>query len=397
MKEKREKIAENELKTPCYVIHKDALEQGVKSLKEALSKYWNNFCIGYSFKTNALPWVLEFMKQHQIWAEVVSADEYSLAQKMGFSQMIYNGPVKSKETFIQSARSNHIINIDSQREIDWIEEVEQVQALVGLRVNFNLESVCPEETSAGAEGSRFGFSYEKGELETAIKRLREKQIKVSGLHLHVSTRTRSINIYKALAKMACILKKEYQLELDYVDIGGGFFGGMPNKPQFADYIKCISEELQEAFRTDETMLIVEPGTSLITAPIEYITTVIDTKENYASSIVVTDGSRIDIDPLHRKTSYFYQIQHNHQKKEQKEKQIICGFTCLEDDRLFVLENEKILCPGDRITYQKVGGYTMCLTPLFIRYFPTVYVEDQGEYQCVRKAWTAEEYVQGSIM
>lgn len=396
MKERKEKIAENQLQTPCYVIHKAELEQGIMSLKAALKQYWKNYCIGYSFKTNALPWVLEFMKQQDCWAEVVSADEYSLAQKMQFSQLIYNGPVKTKESFCQAAKGKNVINIDSVQELDWLEELENSQAAIGLRVNFNLEALCPGETSAGEEGSRFGFSYEKGELESVIKRLRAKNIKISGLHLHTSTKTRSLNIYRELAKMACVLKREYNLELDYVDIGGGFFGGMANKPQFLDYIKCISEQLCKEFSPEKTTLIVEPGTSVVTAPIEYITTVIDSKENYASSIIVTDGSRIDIDPLHRKSSYFYQVHYQRETKETKEKQIICGFTCMEDDRLFTLENAKKLYPGDRITYQKVGGYTMCLTPLFIRYFPNVYVEENNEYQCVRRAWTAEDYVQGSM-
>ena len=78
-----------------------------------------------------------------------------------------------------------------------------------------------------------------------------------------------------------------------------------------------------------------------------------------------------------------------------EKQVICGLTCMENDRLFITENAKALKVGDQISYQKVGGYTMCLTPLFIRYFPNVYLEDNGEYKLVREAWTAEEYSQKS--
>lgn len=396
MKEKKEKKAYNQLQTPCYVIHKWDLEQGVKSLKDALEKYWNNYHIGYSFKTNALPWVLEFMKEQGLWAEVVSADEYSLAKKMKYDQMIYNGPVKTKESFCQAALGKNIVNIDSKQELEWIEEVEKPIAMIGLRVNFDLEALCPGETTAGEEGSRFGFSYEKGELQNAILRLRKNGIKIAGLHLHTSTKTRSVKIYCELARMACVLKREFQLDLEYIDIGGGFFGGMENKPQFVDYIKCISEQLAGEFDPEKTALIVEPGTSVITAPIEYVTTVIDCKENYASNIVVTDGSRIDIDPLHRKSSYFYQLHYQTENDEVLSKQIICGFTCMEDDRLFVLENANKLQPGDQISYQKVGGYTMCLTPLFIRYFPNVYVEENREYHCVRRAWTAEEYVQGSM-
>lgn len=78
-----------------------------------------------------------------------------------------------------------------------------------------------------------------------------------------------------------------------------------------------------------------------------------------------------------------------------QRQVICGYTCMENDRLFVLENAPRLQPGDIIRYQKVGGYTMCLTPLFICYFPAVYAEEQNRLICVREHWKETEYVQKS--
>ena len=392
-------MIKNELQTPCYIIHKDILEDGVLLLKNALERDWKNSCVGYSFKTNSLPWVVDKMKKEGFYAEVVSEDEYDLACKHNFEHMIYNGPVKGKRTFFHALKHGAIINLDAKRELDWLEESGIKDAKVGLRVNFNLEEICPGETSGGEEGSRFGFSVETGELEWAIKRLHDMGVKLSGLHLHTSSKTRSINIYRALARKACELKKEFNLQLSFIDIGGGYFGGMDNRPKFPDYTKVIAEELAKEFSVEETMLIMEPGTSLITPPIEYLSTVVDIKDTYANRLVITDGSRIDIDPLHGKKSYFHEFlyQASEGQRNELEKQVICGFTCMENDRLFVAENKKELQVGDQISYQKVGGYTICLTPLFIRYFPNVYLEQNGEYTLIREAWTAEEYSQKSVI
>lgn len=394
-------MSEMKLETPCYIIHRNVLKEGIDLLKNSLLQEWSHFGVGYSFKTNSLPWVVEEMKKEDFYAEVVSEDEYDLAMKHGFCNIIYNGPVKGKRTFFHALKNGNIINLDAWRELDWLAESGSKDVVVGLRVNFNLEKLCPGQTSAGEEGSRFGFSYETGELKTAIERLEKMGVPLTGLHMHVSSKTRSIDIYRSLAKMACRLKKEYQLHLSYIDIGGGYFGGMNHKPQFPDYVKAIKEELTECFSPEETMLIMEPGTSLISSPIEYVTTVIDTKETYANHLVITDGSRIDIDPLHGKRNYFHQflyrdMQKDCEKREIMPKQVICGFTCMENDRLFIAENVPRLQVGDRISYQKVGGYTICLTPLFIRYFPTVYLEENGEYKKIREAWSAEEYSQKSM-
>ena len=54
--------------------------------------------------------------------------------------------------------------------------------------------------------------------------------------------------------------------------------------------------------------------------------------------------------------------------------------------------------GERAVYQgmpsmafKVGAYTMCLAPLFIKWFPDVYVKEGTAVTKVRGRWTAEEY------
>ena len=78
------------------------------------------------------------------------------------------------------------------------------------------------------------------------------------------------------------------------------------------------------------------------------------------------------------------------------KQIISGCTCLEYDRLFTLENKPLLSVGDSILYHNVGAYTMCLTPMFIRYLPNIYAFEDDGFKLVREKWTAGEYVMKSI-
>lgn len=386
------------MQTPYYVIHKEELDIGFWALKDALDQYWGNSIIGYSYKTNALPWVVREFDRKGCYAEVVSKDEYELAKRIGVckDRILYNGPIKTKGTFVEALSNGCYVNIDSQREIDWLEEVPVRECNLGLRVNFDAERFCPGQTQCGDEGGRFGFCYENGELYEAIKKIRRKGFAIRGLHLHISSKTRSVEIYEAIAEIACEIKEKYKLSLSFVDIGGGFFGGLPNKPQFGDYIQSVAKILRRTFDGEKTTLIVEPGMSLIGSPVSYVTTVIDVKDTICNRFVVTDGTRTSIDPLMSKKSYF----HHYEQLENSErigKQVICGYTCMEHDRLYEAIDEPELFVGDKIIYDKVGAYTMCLTPLFIKYFPDVYVEDRGTMTLVRKAWTAREYIENSII
>ena len=76
-------------------------------------------------------------------------------------------------------------------------------------------------------------------------------------------------------------------------------------------------------------------------------------------------------------------------------QVITGCSCIEFDKIFSITNEHLLSVGDIIIYKNVGAYTMCLSPLFIRYFPNIYLYKNDEYSLIRDRWTAKEYIQKS--
>lgn len=77
-------------------------------------------------------------------------------------------------------------------------------------------------------------------------------------------------------------------------------------------------------------------------------------------------------------------------------QMICGATCMEYDRLFEEENAPELREGDLVIYDLAGGYTICLTPLFIHYFPAVLVKkENGTLYTARDPWTNDEFLAGN--
>ena len=387
------------IETPFFIIDEKELKKNVIEFKDALNKYWGNYILGYSCKTNSLPWVLNFMNENDCYAEVVSDRELELVEYIGFrkERIIFNGPHKGKEKFLWAIKNDIILNIDSNNEIEWLKKEKfDKEVKIGIRINFDLEKYCPGETSFGIEGSRFGFSLENGMVKKILNELNSiKNVKVAGIHIHYTAKTRSLNVYKILAKKACEVASLIDYDLDYIDIGGGFFGGVPGKTTFDEYLEVISKELEEKIDKSKTKLIVEPGSAIIGSPVSFTCKVIDVKETFANRIVVTDGSRNNIDPFMMKNSYFYRLDINEKNRASKISQMIAGYTCLDYDRLMTLKNQKELIRGDRIIFDKVGAYTMALSPLFIEYFPSVYLLKDGKYTCIREKWGIEEYIKKS--
>lgn len=394
--------------TPYFVFDTNVLKNEIDKLRKATNEYWPKTIVSYSVKTNNLPYLASYLSKQGVFAEVVSQDEYEMATLCGYddSSIVCNGPIKSREFVINLLDKHAIINIDSHCEIDYViqhaKDNPLVNFAVGLRVNVDVEKYFPTESKAGTQGSRFGFCMENYELENAIQLIRScPNIIINGLHLHVSTSTRRVEVYRWLASLFVSIVGKYRLNnISYLDIGGGFYGGITGKPQWNDYLKAISEELTVGgFSSGQLTLIMEPGVSLLAGAFSYLATVIDVKDTNRSRFVVTDGSRIHIDPFFHKTSYFFQ--HFGVPKSSKvklSKQIVVGFTCLEYDNIMELEGFDEIEEGDVFQFDKLGAYTISLSPQFISFSPAVYVKNvDGTLKCVRNKLTANNFIQGSVL
>lgn len=393
----------NNVAAPFYRIKEKDLLYDISLLRDSLTKHWGNFVMGYSVKTNSLPWLLSYLKGQGFYAEVVSATEYDLAARLGFpaNRIIYNGPIKDKEVFDTVLLAGGYVNLDSSDEFLFIKELSarypDKQFCVGVRVNCDIASLCPSEQLVEEEGGRFGYCYENGSLKAVIDNLHSlSNVKVGGLHLHSSTQSRTVQVYGALAQMAVNIAKEYALDLDYVDMGGGYFGGRDDKPDYRDYFAEICKVLGTYFDKTKTTVIAEPGVSLISRATTFETEVLDVKDIRGRKFLVTNGSRVNLNPLVTRHVYPHHIVYKDDPSGRpiEKTQWVCGATCMEYDRLFEIVDDKALVPGDKIIYDTAGGYTMCLNPLFIHYFPAVIIEKtDGSLFTAREAWTNDEYLQ----
>ena len=393
---------DEELKTPYYRIDESALDEDIRMLKMALDSNWSNNICSYSVKTNSLPWLLSHFREKGFYAEVVSGQEYELAKHVGFSadKVIYNGPIKDRKSFEEVLLAGGLVNIDSSYEPLWIKEIAMQhpnrKLSIGVRVNYDLSKDLPEEVLADEEGSRFGYCFENGELKRIIDFLKEiRNVEISGVHLHHSTKTRSVDAYRSLARAAVKIAKEYQLNLRYVDMGGGYYGGVVGKPDFRDYVPAITKELSAYFDKDKTALILEPGVSMVSSSFDFVTEVVDIKDVRDNRYVIIDGSRVNLNPQVTRRWYPHRLQYvsPELKRAKMPGQMVCGSTCMEYDRLFMEEDAEELKPGDRIIFTNAGGYTVSLSPLFIHYYPAVYVKKcDGSLFVAREAWTNEEYL-----
>lgn len=179
-----------------------------------------------------------------------------------------------------------------------------------------------------------------------------------------------MSVYRINARYCKKLIQKYYLILESLDSMGDF-GEVSGKANAFNYIATIREE--EGVDLEITALIVEPGFDIIGFVVDLHTSIFDVKETNHARIITTDGSRIRIDVLWKKTGYRYRMENKNDTEIYDGRKVICGYSCIDYDRLMVFEDKARFEVGDKIIYEKVGAYSMTFDGAFIRYFLDVYV------------------------
>lgn len=390
-----------------YILDVNKLRTNYKKIHHAFKSRYSEFIIGYSYKTNYLPYLCKELSKLGAYAEVVSRLEYDLAIKLGENpkNIIFNGPLKTKEDIQLALKNDSLINVDSMYEvnfvIDYAKNHPDKQIKIGLRLNFDISENGLTILQDGYEISRFGICTENGSLQQVITELEKiSNIKIIGLHGHFSTKTRSVQSYKSKTQKLCQIAKEYILNsIEFINIGGGIYGEMPksfniNTPSFDDYAEAICEVMNQEFGHSEKKptLVLEPGVAMVANTFIFVSKVIEVKKIKEENFVLVDGSVHTIKPTMHKNNLPHRIiRNNDVEKNKNESFHIVGYTCMEKDYLAHDIKEVLPQINDYIIFGNVGAYTIVFSPPFIKERPAIIAMDNHEIFVVRKKETFDQF------
>lgn len=401
------KDLEQKYDTSFYLMDVNKLRSNFNKINKAFKSKYENFIIGYSYKTNYIPFLCKELSKLGAYAEVVSRLEYDLAIKLGEDpkKIIFNGPLKSKNDIFLALEYESIINIDSHYEIDYVKDYAlnnpNKQIKIGLRVNFDISDESgASPLQGGFKVSRFGICEENANLKNILNELKiVNNINIVGFHGHFSTSTRTIEHYKKITQKLCQLAKEHIPDtVEFIDVGGGIYGELPacfNKivPTFEDYAEAICGIMNCEFdcSSKKPALILEPGTAVVANVFLFVAKVIETKTIQNQSFVLVDGSIQNIKATTQKFNLPMSILRQNKHKCSKRLFDIVGYTCMEKDYLAYEIYAKLPEINDYIIFENVGAYTIVFTPPFIKERPAVIAVDNDQVFVVRKKETIRQF------
>lgn len=341
-----------DLETPLYIADKSDFKRNITDFIAAFRKYYPNYNIGYSFKTNYCEEFINVVKEVSGYAEVVSPKEYQLARNYGFddSQIIYNGVIPDLNDKIRCANHGGIVNVDNVGELGSLLGICTSPLAIGVRLNFDI---------GNGVVSRFGIDVEsKGYQE--IKKLQQRDaLKIKCVHCHISN-ARGLSFFNRRAEMMARYAKE--LGANIVDIGGNMFGRMDDSlktqygeyvPPYEEYAKVIGEVFAREFPNREVQLITENGTPIVSTSMSLLATIIGKKVIKGETMLVVDCKLDDVGFVcHTKNPPCTVL---NDSGDYVEHATIYGCTCIEND-IIHRDYSGYANIGDKIVISNVGAY-----------------------------------------
>jgi diaminopimelate decarboxylase len=339
--------------------------------------------LGYSYKTNYIPQLGRAVSQMGGYAEVVSQMEYDLALRIGVlpSKIIFNGPLKRSQDLESAILNGSLVNLDSFQEVSFVQSIAEKypnhSIAIGLRCNFDI----------GEDRiSRFGFDVNSGQLTDVFAKLKPfKNISIDGLHCHFSSALRSVESYRLRSQRMIELSQFYfrDRQPKYIDLGGGFFGKMPESlqrqfpspiPTAQDYAQAIAPEFAKAYDPNTgPELILEPGVAIVSDVLQFVAKVVSLKTVRGRRIALTTGSIHNIKPtLNTKvlSMHLYRNEAQPPKMSLPGDVDLVGYTCMEHDCLYQAYPNPVAIE-DYVVFENLGAYTIVFKPPFIQGSPPI--------------------------
>ncbi|MEX2534807.1 MAG: diaminopimelate decarboxylase [Trueperaceae bacterium] len=275
--------------TPTYVYDLAAIRQRAELLREVLP----GAELLYAVKANSCGAVLRELADAGLGAEVITLGELERAQRAGVpaGQILVGGPGQD-EPMIERALELEVgrVSLDSRSQwqlwgqlgLDWADPAggsdRRRRPNFVVRINPQLDPLTHHHLATGTAESKFGMPVAEG-LALAEELAGEGLL--AGFHFHVGSQITSLEVYRALERIAGELFAA-RPEADTLDLGGGF--AVPNFPleQFGSLAAGLADRLG-------VKLLLEPGRYLVAEAGVLLTRVRHVKPGVVDHVIADAG------------------------------------------------------------------------------------------------------------
>ncbi len=381
---------------PLYLQESAVLRARASQLREAFEAVLPSVGFYFAVKSNNHPDISGTLIEAGFGLDVSSGIELSMALKLGARDIVFSGPGKTaRELQLAVSHADRVVILmDSFGELGRLEDV---------AAQLNTKVRCGVRLNTNPVGLWRKFGIPVLDLNAFWEQTcRCQHVQLIGLQFHSSwnlTPHKQIDSIRTLGKAIAGMSPAFQNQLEFIDIGGGYWpsqgewlqpagtleggvraalgqtaGPMDSHHRLpATPIKEFAEKLGSAihkhlFNVVACRIFLEPGRWICNDAVHLLLSVIDKK---ASDVVITDAGTNTVGWERFETDYFPILNLTRPSLHEKAC-LILGSLCTPHDIWGYMYFGKNIQPGDILMIPTQGAYTYSLKQNFIKPLPAVY-------------------------
>jgi len=251
--------------TPFYIYSENQIKENYIKFVNTFKKIKPLVC--FAAKSNSNLSILRSLGKLGAGTDVVSIGELLKALKAGIkaNKIVFSGVGKTEEELkIAINKKILLINCESESEakiINKIAKKSNKKVSIGFRLNPDINAKTHKKISTGKANNKFGISIKNFSFFfKEIKKL--KNIKLEALSVHIGSQILTDIPYKRVLTVLSKLIKNLDLNLKYIDLGGGF-GINYSKKDKPINLKKYSNLVHSFSKKLNCKIIFEPGRSIV--------------------------------------------------------------------------------------------------------------------------------------
>ena len=288
----------SEVGTPFYCYSYNKIVDQYRGLAEALSS--SKVSIYFAVKANSNLSIIKTLAKEGAGADVVSLGEFKRCLMAGVDpkKIVFSGVGKTTEEIAEALDKDIFqINVESEAELININAIAKSLgkvAMIGLRVNPDVDAKTHEKITTGKKENKFGIDLKDAPIFFS-KASKLSNVLMKSLAVHIGSQLLELSPYKAaykkIAEMARYLRSTGH-EISHLDLGGGL--GIPYSDENLADLYAYNQIISETVGNLDCKLSIEPGRYLVGEAGILITRVIYIKQGDQKKFVIVDGAMNDL-------------------------------------------------------------------------------------------------------
>jgi diaminopimelate decarboxylase len=284
--------------TPLYVYSYHTLLDHFVKLKNAFHAIAPLIC--YSVKANYNLAILKALVDKGSGLDIVSGGELFRALQVGCppGRIVYASVGKTDSEIEEAVRRKILFfNVESLAELENIDRISKKLnriTRVAIRINPDIEPKTHKYITTGKLTNKFGIDF-KSAYQIFLLRKALKNVKISGLHIHIGSQiTESRPYIAAISKIAAFIEKlrKKGIALEYLNIGGGL--GIIYDRETPQTAEKFAKKILPLLRKTKLKIILEPGRFIVGNAGILVTRVLYFKSTPKKKFVIVDVGMNDL-------------------------------------------------------------------------------------------------------